>query len=312
MDQGRIHKNTRKKGLVCENDVNESDNLNFKPKFFFMNSCIKLTRLIIVLTSLIVFPSCGQNKGNEPAINSKDSSVQLKDLSDQSKDFSDQEIATKIDTTLFHIDTIIKSVNFNGKRYALLITKDKYDENKKSTYDENEQGYVSPVSAHFFDYTTAKIIKSEKFSENTFDRFNQFSSQDTKAANTFLSLSDRAGGSGYTGNLYKISMGDSFQFKNVFDFNALSYFIFSKEGGRVIKLDAVWNSDEGETHFSDHRYNIYDYSITDPVQSKLLGKTKQKYPGGDEEKSVKEILDDIKAKEPDLLKNVALSDFVFE
>ena len=269
-----------------------------------MKSGIKLTSEIIVLTSLIVFISCGQQKKNEDK-------TDLKDTVDLSKDLSDRDIAAKIDTALFHIDTMIKPVNLNGNRYALLITKDKYDENKASTYNEDEKGYNSPISVHFFDYNTSKIIRSEKFSENTFNRFEQFSITGSKVANTFLTLTDYAGGSGYRGNLYEITNATPFQVKKIFDFGELSYFIISKAGDRIIKLDGDWNFDEGETHFSNHRYNIYDFTITDPVQSKLLGKTKQKYSGLDEGKPIKQILDDIRSKEPGLLQTVDLSNFVF-
>jgi hypothetical protein len=271
-----------------------------------MNILIKLNRLAFALTiPLLILSSCGQNKNKEPEVKSSP------ELKTSPKDLSIGEISAKIDTALFHVDTILNPIKINADKFALIVTKDKYDENKKSTYDEDEEAYISPISVHVFDYNKNMIVTSKKFEENSFAEFNPYILPGEQAKNYFLSLISSAGGSGFSGTIYQIVAADSVQFKNILDFGALSYLIFSKQGDRIIKLEGDWNSDEGESHFANHRYSIYDYSITGSVQSKLLGKTKQKYSSGDEEKSIKEILESIKSKEPELLKTVELSDFVF-
>ncbi len=78
----------------------------------------------------------------------------------------------------------------------------------------------------------------------------------------------------------------------------LSYPYFLNQGNQIILFEAIWDMDQGESHYSAHRIQLTSISLENqqPIQQ-ILGTTTSKYLLPDSEIAAKALLDQFKLHE---------------
>jgi hypothetical protein len=215
-----------------------------------------------------------------------------------------------IDSSKYAIDSVFSPVTIDSKHYTIIIAKDRYDE-KHVRYPESEL-YFSPITIFIYNNDVSKIVFTEKYEENELYFYLNLKKDSLADDLFYLGMISFAGGSGYIGTFYSITFNDTPKVNLLFQFSELSHIAIEISGKEFIHIQGVWNFDENEAHFSNHRYNIFKHYIDGgKVTTKKLGKTKFKYSCFDEDMPVDEIFKDIFSKEPKLMKNIDLTKYVY-
>ncbi len=215
-----------------------------------------------------------------------------------------------VDSTKYSIDTVIRNVKFKNSEYLIIFAKDKYNE-KQKPYTEGDI-YFSPITVIIYDIVASLPVFSVKYDENEFFFFRNLENDSTKDARCFVGMLSAGGGSGYIGTIFSILINDKPKLVPLFDFSELSHLAVNLSGNEFIHIEGIWNFNENEAHFSEHRYIISTKTINgESVINKKLGKTKGKYSSFDEDMPVDEIFKKIFEKESKLLKNIDLNKFTY-
>ena len=203
------------------------------------------------------------------------------------------------DTNLYAPDTLIEKVNIDDKLFSIEFLRAKY--NEASSKNINELSIL---------IKNIELGKNEyrcKFKENEYNIFKVNHTSLTGKGKLFLTLDFNGRGSGFNGKCFEISARNKkIEIYPIYNFDELSliYFISDSE---IIKLEGIWNFKENESHFSNHRYMITQYKYIDTKFTAVkLGNTILKYSSFDEDKSPKQVLTEIKKREPLLLKSLNL------
>jgi hypothetical protein len=219
------------------------------------------------------------------------------------------QIALLADSAIYTIDTVIRNLRFNNNDYLIVVAKDKYND-KQKLYN-NGDIFFSPITVIIYDITTSKAVYSSKYDDNEFYFFINIEKDSNKDGRYYMGMLSSGGGSGYIGTLFGISFNDKPKLVKLFDFSELSHIAINVSGNEFLHLEGVWNFDENEAHFSNHRYIIRTHTINgETVLTKKLGKTKGKYSSFDEDMPVDEIFKAIFSKESKLVKNIDLNKFI--
>lgn len=225
-----------------------------------------------------------------------------------------------IDTNLYHIDTIIHPVQIASSFYSIALLRDKLNEQMQPFGINTQQGFdQSPATILVWRNSTQEIVYKKKFDfepgEYPYCTLQFYKGQEQKlsaAGQLYLSINKSYGGSGSISNHYyfkvnqnKIALQPIAQTSG-----ELALLCFHENDQSLLMLEGIWNMNENEAHYSDHRYKITHYRFTDnEVVRKVIGKTKNKYPCWDEYHSNQKILAAINKKEPQLLRDVDVKKF---
>ena len=261
----------------------------------------KINSLLLTVCLITIFANCnGQNSDNAKSYYS--------------------------DTTIFKMDTTIKSVLIDGKHFSLKVLRDKFDEHLDKFLEEGEHSeegepsfIQSPMTVVLTNNADGKIIYIKKFDfePNDYPYLN-YSFYKGQAQNLndkgrlYLVLNKGYGGSGSQSIRYYITYNENkINFSELFKSSGeLSYIVYNKNDNEIIALDGIWNLEENESHFANHRYTITKYTYRNNSFDKtVIGQTQFKYSSLDEDKTIAQILIDIKTNEPVLLKGINLTDY---
>lgn len=224
------------------------------------------------------------------------------------------------DSSIFNIDSAINNIIIDGQQFSLQVLRDKFDEQLTAFTAEADPSFTqSPISLVFSNSSTGKIVYSKKFDFEPGDypylNYSFYKAQDQALNNKgklYVTFNKSYGGSGSQSTTYYIHLNKgNITFSNLFNSSGeLSYIVYHKNDNEIIVLDGIWNMQQNESHFANHRYKITRYLFTaNGFEKKVVGQTKFKYASLDEDKTAQQILKDIKTKEPLLLKGIQPADF---
>lgn len=226
------------------------------------------------------------------------------------------------DKTKYKTETKINNVVIGGSQFSIRVLRDKYDEHLKEFSEE-------PQTLDEYEFTQSPItIVISKNSDNhplyikRFDhepddypylnyKFYKGENQNlNKQGRLYFRISKGYGGSGSQCATYYIDyLRGQISLSNLFNSSCeLFYDVYSQNDKEILLLKGIWGTDE--SHFGNHRYNITKYTYENgQFNKKEIGQTKYKYSSLDENKTISQILREIKTKETLLLSDIALSDF---
>lgn len=212
-----------------------------------------------------------------------------------------------VDTSLFQVDTLMTHVQIDSQELSVALLRDKLDEHQHP-FDTN---LVRPVTLAVYSDSTNRLLYQKSFKtapdDYPYTSPNLFKANDANLKDTgplFFSLEKGYGGSGSSYQLFWIQYFN----KNVHlvplfkGAGELSYPYFLNHGNQVLLFEAIWNMDQGESHYSAHRIQITSISLENqqPIQQ-ILGTTTNKYLLPDNEIAAKALLDQFKLRESKFL-----------
>ena len=216
-------------------------------------------------------------------------------------------ILSVVDTSLYQIDSLMTHVQVDSQKLTIVLLRDKLDEHQHP-FDSN---LVRPVTLAVYSDSTNRLLYQKSF-ETAPDDYpytspNLFKANDANLKDTgplFFSLEKGYGGSGSSYQLFWIQYFN----KNVHlvplfkGTGELSYPYFLNHGNQVLLFEAIWNMDQGESHYSAHRIQLTSISLENqqPIQQ-ILGTTTHKYLLPDNEIAAKALLDQLKLRESKFL-----------
>jgi hypothetical protein len=116
--------------------------------------------------------------------------------------------------------------------------------------------------------------------------------------------------------IYQIKLGEKPSFVEIFNYNELTFYSFSKDGSEVLYLQGIWDMTEAaeEAHFSDHCYSVGTISLTPngATHDVVHSKTKQKYPSYDYETTTEMLVQVINKQEPNVFKTIDLNKYAVQ
>lgn len=221
------------------------------------------------------------------------------------------------DETFFKVDTTYKSVDINNIKYNIAIQRDKFDDNLKPYENIDSLGMdnpilFSPVTIVFRNLDN-KVQLVKKYDYYPLYVFKGITKNLSNPGKLYLKRFISAGGSGYTEPYYLvIKENEEIVVKEIFEIGTLDFISFNKNDKEVLVLYGIWNS-SSETHFDDHKQRLvkYTFDSNNSFTERELGTTKFKYGSINKEKSIRDVLFEIKRREPYLLKNIFLEDYIF-
>ena len=209
-----------------------------------------------------------------------------------------------VDTSLFQIDTLMTHVQVDSQKLTIVVLRDKLDEHQHP-FDSN---LVRPVTLAVFSDSTNRLLYQKSF-ETAPDDYpytspNIFKANDANLKGKgplFFSMERGYGGSGSSYQLFWIQYFDKTVhlvplFKGT---GELSYPYFLNHGNQVLLFEAIWNMDQGESHYSAHCIQLTSISLENqqPIQQ-ILGTTTNKYLLPDNDIAPKVLIDQLKLHEP--------------
>jgi hypothetical protein len=165
----------------------------------------------------------------------------------------------------------------------------------------------SPITLLIVDKLSGKI----KFQKKIGNEFNDYPFQNWKLikgpekslnhpGKLFLSIDKSYGGSGSINTTYLIDISEiGITVLKIFSSaGELSDFMITKHDKELFLISGIWNPQEKEAHFSDHRFQLKKFTFNKgQVQAFNLGITNLKYPPIDEENSCETIIHQIRSRE---------------
>ncbi len=219
-----------------------------------------------------------------------------------------------IDTSIYIIDSIIKDVNIKNGSFDFYFLSNKYDEHNKLIQHNIASPAIAQITVIVKQKSEAKILFKKTFPENEFSLFKNTGATN-RPGNLFLLMTDFGGGSGFSSKIFLMTDKGGIDANEILTFGELSYFAFDKDDKNIILIDGIWsfNENENESHFSKHRYKVYTFKQNGNNYIKTkLGETKFKYSSWDDGESFKEILNEIRKREPELLTGVKIESYIFK
>ncbi|MBU0489228.1 MAG: hypothetical protein KKA07_04415 [Bacteroidetes bacterium] len=223
------------------------------------------------------------------------------------------------DTGVFKTDTVINRVLIEEEQFTIEVYRNIFNEHIY-TYSASGDPYFeqSPITI-IIKNSDSEIVYLKTFDFEPDDypyliySFYKGQGQDlNKPGKLYVEINISYGGSGSLSNIYFITLKNgTISFNKLFQVSGvLDYVVYSSYDSEIIVLEGIWNFEEGETHFANHRYMITRYIFIDnSFQKKEIGMTVNKYSSLDEDKPIMETLKEIENREPELLQEINISDF---
>lgn len=224
-----------------------------------------------------------------------------------------QPIGTSAKSTITTEDSLHLKAHYiqkadTGLLYPMLINNENYS--LKLTHDEERSLNAENISS-----TTLRLIRNkdgDTLFTATYD-FNNIDKLYNPAPNCYwLGLINSGGGSGYTGTLFNIKLEPKPVLQPILNFGELTYWRSNKNGSAILVLDGIWkrfndlDTLDFESHFDGHKQTVSIYTLKkDTAICQKLGITKSKYSPWETD----DIVDQIKANEPDLAKKIDWQDY---
>lgn len=225
-------------------------------------------------------------------------------------------------TSVYRIDTLISDVDINGEIFSITVLRDKLEDPSGKLKDKDERSpEQSPITVIITKRNDEKPIYIKRFDFKPDDDpflLYSFSKGHRQSLDSegklYLMVNKGYGGSGSESDRYLVDYeNDKIELNHLFNSSGeLAYILYNINDNEIIVLEGIWNINDNESHFANHRYLISRYIFKDRgFQKTEIGRTKSKYSSLDGSKSSLEILADIKIKEPMLLDSINISDYKF-
>lgn len=209
-----------------------------------------------------------------------------------------------VDTANYEIDTSYNQVLLDSQKLNIVLFRPKMNEHLQP-FDSN---LASPVTLAISSDSSQRPIYLKSFETDPDDYpytvpaiFKANGAGLHTPGHLFFSLDKGYGGSGSSYLLYwiKNSKKTVQLIPIVKSKGELSYTYFFDQGKGILLFEAIWNMEQGEAHFSDHRIQLtkIDLSKNQPVYQ-LLGVTKHQYQLPDKDSSARVLVAQIRGKEP--------------
>lgn len=233
------------------------------------------------------------------------------------KTFNSNSLPTPYsNTTIYKLDTVINNVNINGGEYCIKALYEKRLSSNSSAQDEED--YKSITFLFFKDnIQKPELVKDILLEEGEVIYYNIYKGQNQtldKEGRLYLLVNKSGGGSGSSSDVYTLSdKSGQVSINKIFEKNGeLDYQIYHKNDDEILLLKGIWDFEENESHFANHRYLVKHYTFENgSFKETTVGKTKYKYSSLDEDKSIQQSLMDMKTKEPLLFQSINISDYKF-
>ncbi len=238
--------------------------------------------------------------------------------------FSNAQTPTQVksllaDKILYKKDTVIRNVLIDGAKLAINVLRDRFDEHLDKFKEDDEPYFTqAPITVAFTRNADDNPIYVKRFdfepNEYPYLGYSFYKGQDQNLSSPgklYFMLNKSYGGSGSTHSIYFVDFKDNkINLNHLINCNELTNILYAKDDKEILALKGIWNIDEDESHFANHRLTITKYTYTNgSFYEKEIGQTKFKYSSLDENKTVSQILFDIKTKEPSLLTEINLSNY---
>lgn len=226
------------------------------------------------------------------------------------------------DKAKYKTDTTINNVIIGGTEFSITVLRDKYDEHLKMFSEEPQTPDEYEFSQSPITVVITKSVDNHPLYIKRFDHepddypylnYTFYKGQQqrlNKSGKLYFRISKGYGGSGSQCATYFIDFSrGQINLSTLFTSSCeLYYDVYSQNDKEILMLEGIWGTDE--SHFENHRYTITKYTYEDgQFHKNEIGQTKLKYSSLDENKSISQILTEIKTREPSLLSNIVLSNF---
>lgn len=212
-----------------------------------------------------------------------------------------------VDTSKHTIDTLLQQVQLDSLKVNLVLFRAKLDEH----FHPFDTSIASPVRLAIFKDSFNLPIYLKTF-ENEPDDYPFVSATIFKANEIsikasgplFFSLEKGYGGSGSSYQLYLIqAISNEIRLTSLFKgIGELSYPYFLANGKQLLVFESVWNSAQGEAHFSDHHIKITAITISKGIPIiQFIGQSRNKYTLPYNNQMARVLMKDFQMKEPELL-----------
>lgn len=210
------------------------------------------------------------------------------------------------DTSLFQLDTFFNDVLIDGKRFQLSVYVDKKDENLVN-YEEIEEGPITLLLSNFDDGKVVFLKKLEERGYLNIQLYKVNSDSPNSEGRLYLDVTSHAGGSGLNFTVYYFYLRNNLpSLTPIFEGNELTYVLHNKNDKELLALNGIWD-DFNESHFDNHRFLITIYDYENGFNKYNIGVTRYKY---ESLSSGEDVLYDIKKREPNLLNEIDINDYV--
>ena len=221
------------------------------------------------------------------------------------------------DETFFKFDTTYNSVDIDDKKFNISIQRDRYNE-RVQPYSDNDSIDVdnsisySPVSVVFRNQDNL-IQLVQKYDYYPTELYKGVSQDLSKSGRLYLVRRESANNAWVLRTHYLVFIDEGkIRIREIFKSGTLSFVAYNKNDNEILILNSVWGT--GETAFEKHRQEIvkYRFDESSSLSSQNSGITKFKYGNEMTDMTASQVLNQIKRTEPNLLRNINLSDYIFK
>lgn len=212
-----------------------------------------------------------------------------------------------VDTTECIIDTLLQQVQLDSQKVNIVLFRAKLDEHLHPF----DTILASPIRLAIFKdssnlplYLKTFETEPDDYPYVTATLFKANESSPQTSGPLFFSLEKGYGGSGSSYQLYLIqALSKQVRLIQLFKgIGELSYPYFLANGKQLLVLESVWNSAEGESHFSDHQIKITAITLSkDSPIIQNIGKSRHKYPLPYNNQLADLMIKEFQLKEPQLV-----------
>lgn len=220
------------------------------------------------------------------------------------------------DETFFKFDTTYNSVDIDNKKFNISMQRDRYNE-RIEPYSDNDSIDVdnsisySPVSVVFRNQDNL-IQLVQKYDYYPTELYKGVSQDLSKSGRLYLVRSESANNAWVLRTHYLVFIYEGeIRIREIFKSGTLSFVAYNKNDNEILILNSVWGG--GETAFEKHRQEIVKFRFDEShsLVSQNIGITKFKYGNEMTDMTASQVLNQIKRTEPNLLRNINLSDYIF-
>lgn len=219
------------------------------------------------------------------------------------------------DEAFFNFDTTYNSVDIDNKKFSISIQRDRYNEriqpySDNDSIDADNSIIYSPISVVFRnqDNLIQLVQKYDYYPTELYKIVNQDLS---KSGRLYLVRRESANNAWILRTHYLVFLDEGeIRIREIFKSGTSSFVAYNKNDNEILIINSVWGG--GETAFEKHRQEIvkYRFDESNSLSSQNIGITKFKYGSEMTNMTASQVLNQIKRTEPNLLRNINLSDYI--
>jgi len=264
---------------------------------------MKNVRFLTIGLTFFVFANCGN--GQASAIETAVNETEVQNNLEERENLSFPKLAFANESTHIVLDTFYNDMFVDGNPYSMFVFRDTSNIDR----EWDSEGTLTPLFLVITDnddyqkvlFSSDNINPDDSYITYSFPKYSECSKELEKQ---YFKLRMHGGGSGSSFYEYLITQKDSnFDIILANSTSSIDFKFYHENDNEFLILSGVWG--EGESHYGEHRYEIYTYRYNgESFVKELLGTTKQKYTGTDTNKSESRILMEMFSAEPTVFKGI--------